>query len=300
MGATGLIFAIERFAIHDGPGIRVAVFLKGCPLRCWWCHSPESQSPEPELLLKADRCLVCGSCVPFCSHDAIGDTGDGYVTDRARCETCGDCTDACPTDARSIAGQRWSVLDLLAEIERDRPFLSRSGGGVTFSGGEPLMQPVFLGEAIDACRAAGLHTAVETSGFGSRAALAAAARADLVLFDLKILDDDRHARYTGVSNRVILENFRALASHHPAVRVRVPVIPGINDDADNLQAIGTLARSCGVERVDLLPYHSAGLAKYPRLGRDYQLPDLPSLRPEALAPVRRRLERLGLTVHIGG
>jgi pyruvate formate lyase activating enzyme len=300
MSATGIIFLIERFAIHDGPGIRVAVFLKGCPLRCSWCHSPESQSPEPELLLKVDRCIVCGTCAPFCAHDAIVQTDDGYLTHRDRCDACGDCAEACPSGARAIAGRPWSVPELLAEIEKDRVFLDRSSGGVTFSGGEPLMQPVFLGEAIEACRAAGLHTAVETSGFGSRRAIEAAARADLVLFDLKIFDDDRHRDATGVSNRIIHENFGYLAARHPAVRVRVPVIPGVNDDLDNLEAIGALARAHGIGRIDLLPYHTAGIAKYERLGRPYALPGVAPAPPGSLDPARRLLERKGLTVHIGG
>jgi pyruvate formate lyase activating enzyme len=299
-GAKGLVFLIERFAIHDGPGIRVAVFLKGCPLRCAWCHSPESQSPEPELLLKNDRCLVCGTCAPFCGHEAIIETPGGYTTDRDRCEACGECTEACPSGARVIAGRLWTVPDLVAEIEKDRIFLDESGGGVTFSGGEPLTQPVFLREAIEACKAAGLHTAVETSGFGSRQAIDAAARADLILFDLKIADDERHRQYTGVSNKTILDNFAYLAARHPALHVRVPVIPGVNDDRKNLMAIGALARAHGVKKIDLLPYHTAGIAKYERLGRPYALPDVVAQPVAALEPARRELQTLGLTVHLGG
>lgn len=298
--ASGLIFLIERFAIHDGPGIRVAVFLKGCPLRCSWCHSPESQSPEPELLLKADRCLVCGTCVPFCGHEAIIESGEGYETDRGRCEACGDCIDACPSGARVIAGRSFTVSQLLAEIEKDRVFFERSGGGVTFSGGEPLTQPVFLRAAIDACKAAGIHTAVETSGFGSETAIEAAARADLVLFDLKLFDEARHRQHTGVSNQIILRNFAWLAGRHQNIRVRIPVVPDVNDDAENLGAIGAFARAHRVTHIDLLPYHTAGIAKYERLGRRYELSHLHAPPADALAPARHQLESLGLKVRLGG
>jgi len=300
MSTTGLVFWFERFAVHDGPGIRVAVFLKGCPLQCWWCHSPESQSPRPEILLKTDRCLVCGTCVPFCRHDAITQTDDGYETNRARCEVCGECVDACPADARTLAGRPMTVRELVAEIEKDRVFLERSGGGVTFSGGEPLMQPAFLGAAIASCRAAGWHTAVETSGYGTEEAMDVAATADLVLFDLKLFDEEAHRRYTGVSNRLIHDNFLRIAASHQDVRVRVPLVPGITDGWDNLEAIARLAASAGVTRLDLLPYHTAGIAKYDRLGRAYRLSDTAPPAAESLADTRQRLERLGLDVHLGG
>jgi len=197
MAATGLVFWIARFAVHDGPGIRVTVFLKGCPLRCSWCHSPESQLPKPEIMLKNDRCLICGTCAPLCRHDAIALTDDGYDTNRERCQACGECVDACPAEARTLAGRTMTVTELVADIEKDRVFLDRSGGGVTFSGGEPLMQPDFLAEAIAACRAAGWHTAVETSGYGTPPAVAAAATADLILFDLKVHDEAQHRRASG-------------------------------------------------------------------------------------------------------
>jgi pyruvate formate lyase activating enzyme len=274
MTATGLIFSIQRFAVHDGPGIRVGVFFKGCPLRCWWCHSPESQSTKPELMLKADRCLACGACYDACPNEAVFTTPTGYDTNRDRCAGCGTCADACPTGARAIAGREFTVPELMREIDKDRVFIDRSHGGVTFSGGEPLMQWVFLGEAIDACRAAGLHTAVETSGFGTRHALAIAARADLVFFDLKLFNEDRHRWYTGVSNRIILDNFAALAANHADVRVRVPVVPGVNDDDENLSDIATFAATHGVKTIERLPYHTAGAAKYARLGRRYRLDGL--------------------------
>jgi pyruvate formate lyase activating enzyme len=298
--STGLVFLIERFAVHDGPGIRVAVFLKGCALRCAWCHSPESQSTRPELLLRRDRCIACGTCPPVCRTGAIREIHAGFETDLTRCDACGDCAAACPTDARLIAGRRMTVPELLREIERDRIFLDRSSGGVTFSGGEPLLQGAFLAEALSACRAAGFHTAVETAGFGPTAALEALDRADLVLFDLKLFDEDRHRRATGVSNRLILANFGRLTSRHRQVRARLPLIPGVNDDDENVDAIGALVASVGVRALDLLPYHTAGVAKYARMGRPYALPDTAPPAPAALAATASRLEQFGLTVHVGG
>jgi pyruvate formate lyase activating enzyme len=297
---TGLVFLIERFAVHDGPGIRVAVFLKGCALRCAWCHSPESQSTRPELLLKQDRCIACGTCLPVCKSDAIQEIDAEFETDLTRCDACGDCATACPANARVIAGRRITVQELLAEIERDRIFIDRSAGGVTFSGGEPLLQGAFLASALAACRSAGFHTAVETAGFGPTMALEALGGADLVLFDLKLFDEDRHRRATGVSNRLILANFGRLTARHRGVRARLPLIPGVNDDDENVDAIGALVASAGVAAIDLLPYHSAGIAKYSRMGRSYALPEVQPPTPAALAAARARLEHFGLSVQVGG
>ena len=300
MGATGLVFLTERFAVHDGPGIRVAVFLKGCPLRCWWCHSPESQRTKPELALKTDRCIVCGTCAPACREHAIEEAEGGYTTIRERCLACGDCTDLCPTGARAIVGREVTVPELLDEIQKDRVFVDRSSGGVTFSGGEPLMQPAFLAEAIDACRRAGLHTAVETSGYAPWSSMATALGADLVYFDLKAVDDDLHHRVTGVSNRRILENFRRAAREHQAIRPRLPLVPTVNDDDAGLDALGQLVSSAGIGDIDVLPYHTAGQAKYERLGLPYRLSALEPPSADALARACSRLEGHGLTVHIGG
>jgi pyruvate formate lyase activating enzyme len=296
---AGTVFLVSRFAIHDGPGLRLAVFLKGCPLRCLWCHSPESQARRPELLFKSDRCVRCGTCLASCRSHAIADTGAGFATDHVRCDGCGDCVDCCPTGARSLAGRTLTVPALMKTVEAERVFFGASGG-VTFSGGEPLMQPRFLSAAIDACRAAGVHVAVETSGYAAPTAADVLLGADLVLFDLKLADDARHRRATGVSNRPIRDNFRRLTRHHARVAVRVPVIPGINDDPGNLEAIARFAVRHGVPDLTLLPYHTAGRAKYARLDRPYTLEATPALPAAALLETAARLERIGLSVHIGG
>lgn len=297
----GTIFHLARFAIHDGPGIRTVVFLKGCPLRCWWCHSPEGQLAGPELLLRRDRCIRCGQCLEACPHGAIRDAGDGFDTLAAECALCGTCAAACPTGAREIAGRTVTVHELLSEIERDIVFYDQSGGGVTFSGGEPLAQAAFLEAMLEACRERAIHTAIETSGFAPVDRFqAVAALADLVLFDVKLLDDERHRRVTGVSNRTILENLARLARWHRAVRVRIPLVPGVNDAPADLDAIGRFVASLGLRAVDVLPYHTAGAAKYARLGRPYLLADAPPAAPDTVASAVRALEASGLSVHVGG
>jgi pyruvate formate lyase activating enzyme len=300
LAITGLIFAIERFAVHDGPGIRTAVFLKGCPLRCWWCHSPESQSPQPEALDRPQRCIRCRRCLEACPNDAIAEDDTGFSTRRGVCTACGACAAVCPSGAREIAGRTVTVDDLLGEIEKDRIFFDRSGGGVTFTGGEPLMQPAFLGELIAASRACGIRTAVETCGLGSWSAMAALLGADLVLYDLKLQDDTRHRWYTGVSNRPILRNLVRLAGCHPAVRVRVPLVPGINDDSENLTALAQFVAAIGLADVDVLPYHTTGVDKYRRLGRTFSLSGLEPPTGDALVHARMHIEQFGLTVHLGG
>lgn len=300
MCATGTIFQIERFALHDGPGIRTTVFLKGCAMRCWWCHSPESQSIGPEPFPRPERCIHCGECLNACTHGALQDTADGVDTLREMCEVCGDCVVACPSGSRDLVGWKITVAELLAEVERDTAFHDRSGGGVTFSGGEPLLQPRFLGEAIGACRARGIHTAVETAGFVPWHSVEVAAAADLVLYDLKLLDEEKHRKYTGVSNRPILSNLARLLATGTNVRVRVPLVPGINDALTDLDALGRALAGLGVRDVDLLPYHTAGLAKYARLGRTPLLPETQAPDAVQVSVACDRLEIAGLSVHVGG
>ena len=298
---TGVVFRIARFAVHDGPGIRTTVFLKGCPLRCWWCHSPESQSPLPELALRPERCLACGTCLPFCPRQAIGIDGTSFITDRERCEACGACADACPAGAREIVGTRWTPDQLLAEIEKDVLFYDESGGGVTFSGGEPTMQSEFLIAMLTQCRARRIHTVVDTCGLAPEATFRAiAGLADLFLFDLKAMDDRLHREVTGASNARILANLSMLGELGRNVRVRFPLIPGINDDEGHVLALGRFVRLVGVTHVDVLPYHRAGIAKYVRFGVEYRLPDAVPPPPERVDEVVAALRACGLQVQIGG
>jgi len=298
---TGTVFRIARYGVHDGPGIRTTVFLKGCPLRCWWCHSPESQSAEPELMVQAERCVKCGTCMPVCPSEAIRPEEGSFRTVRALCEACGTCARACPSGAREIVGTTFTVDELMAEIEKDVVFFDESGGGVTFSGGEPLMQADFLDEALRRCQAIRIHTAVDTCGLAnSDVLLRISQNTDLFLYDLKLMDEARHREVTGASNELIIENLKMLARLRGNIRVRFPLIPAINDDAENVRALGALVSSLGITRVDVLPYHRAGLAKYIRLDEEYRLPDTDPPSAGDVAEVVAILEQYQLRVQVGG
>lgn len=298
---TGYVFRIERFAVHDGPGIRTTVFLKGCPLRCWWCHSPESQSMQPELMLREDRCIRCGACIDRCQLGAISQADGLPVVDQALCLRCGDCADGCPTGARQQSGSVMSESRVLREVERDTIFYDQSGGGVTFSGGEPMMQAEFLVALLDACRRRRIHTAVDTCGMAPADVLHRVAdRTDLILFDLKHLDDGPHRRATGSSNGQILANLEALAARRANVIARVPLVPGVNDDADHINRLGRFVADLGLSRIDVLPYHRAGTGKYAALGRgglsDGAAPPSTDVRTQVV----RILAGCGLQAAVGG
>jgi pyruvate formate lyase activating enzyme len=298
----GVIFDVKKFSIHDGPGIRTTVFFNGCPLSCWWCHNPESQALEPEMTFWENRCIRCRACLAVCAQDAISWNGNGVSTDGQKCTLCGACVKACYAQARQIAGRETTVAQVMAEIEQDIAFYDESGGGVTFSGGEPLLQQGFLLALLVACKAKEIHTAVDTCGFAPWQTLNnIREHVDLFLYDLKLIDDARHQKFTGVSNELILENLQALSQRGHNIVLRVPIVPGINDDDENIRQTGTFAAALPcVERVDLLPYHHAGTAKYERLNKVYELPEIRPPSDERMAGIARILKEFGLPVKIGG
>ncbi|RPJ73549.1 MAG: glycyl-radical enzyme activating protein [Acidobacteria bacterium] len=297
----GTVLRFERFAIHNGPGIRTTVFLKGCPLRCAWCHSPESQQLEPEFMPQPERCIECRACTGACPHHAVVPAATADSVAPEVCTVCGECVAACPTGARELVGEVFTVPQLMARIERDRIFYDESNGGVTFSGGEPLMQPAFLHEMVIRCRMSAIHVAVDTCGHADASALLdVAPDTDLFLFDLKVMDEERHRALTGASNVRILQNLERLAAEHPNVLVRFPLIPGVNDDDRNVHAMGAFLASLRLTRVDVLPYHRAGIAKHDRLQRAYPLPDTQPPSADQVTRVVRLLESCGLIVRRGG
>ena len=300
---TGIVFDLKRYAIHDGPGIRTTAFLKGCPLDCLWCHNPEGKDPRPVLSFVEARCLSCGACAAACPEGAIDFSPGGLPkTDREVCTACGACVKVCPTGAREIIGRRYTPRELIEELLRDRPFFEASGGGVTFSGGEPLAQAEFLRQCLILARRQGLHTALDTSGYAQKDLVLEMGRlSDLVLYDLKDMDEERHLKNTGVPLAPILENLLALAEAGIPLWIRIPVIPGINDGPETIRAyVNFLSRLPRKPPVFLLPYHAIGKEKYRRLGLPYRLDGLkpPSrARMEELAQV---FSKAGLEVHIGG
>jgi pyruvate formate lyase activating enzyme len=298
----GVVFDIQRYSTRDGPGIRTTVFLKGCPASCPWCHNPESWSTAPQVMVLERRCLGCGTCLEVCPHGALTHAGARPGDNGGPCTLCGTCIEACPPDARHLAGREMDVDEVLAEVLRDRVFYEESDGGVTFSGGEPLLQHAFLTEALSACRAAGLHTAVDTSGYAPQAhLLALAPLVDLFLYDLKLMDAERHRALIGVPNAPILDNLRALGAVHGAIRVRIPIVPGFNDDEADLEAAARFASGVpGVQAVELLPYHRAGAQKFERLGRSYRLADVASPPRERVEQLAELFRAQGLATTTGG
>jgi pyruvate formate lyase activating enzyme len=277
---TGVTFNLQGFSTEDGPGIRTTVFMKGCGLRCAWCHNPEGLRPEPDLMWYDVRCIGARDCLAACPKDALSLSPNGMRIDRVSCDLCGRCAQACPAAALELIGRAWTADELLAEILKDAVFYETSGGGVTFSGGEPMLQADFLAELLPRCKDAGLHVALDTCGAVPwRQYERVLPSVALVLLDLKVMDPSQHRAATGVDNVLILQNARWLAAAGMPLWIRTPVIPGYTDDAANVAAIGRFIRDelPTVERWDLLPYTNLGRPKYHRLDLTYTLDEAPLL-----------------------
>ena len=299
---SGLYFAIKRYALHDGPNIRTTIFFKGCPLRCFWCHNPEGIDPRPTVVYVADRCIGCGACVDACPEGALRLEAEGVQRDQERCQVRLDCVATCPALAQEAVGWRAGTEEVMATIVKDMPFYDRSGGGVTFSGGEPLLQPEALLALLHQCGRLGIHRSLDTTGHADPAALAeAAAETDLILYDCKHMDSAAHRRHTGVGNELIQANLEMLASCQVEVRLRLPLVAGVNDDLDNLRATARRASELtNVTGIDILPYHHSASGKYRKLGLAtaagrQHIPD-----QQSIARASEVFTAAGLAVSIGG
>jgi len=301
---SGLIFDVKRFAVHDGPGIRTTIFFKGCPLNCLWCHNPESVDRRPEIITRSARCAACYSCVAVCPKKALS-PGPGrgpVVIDRKKCDLCGKCVEACAYEALQIVGRRATVASLADEAERDRAFYEQSGGGVTLSGGEPLAQPAFALALLEELKSRRLSAVLDTCGQAKSDVLErAVALSDLILYDLKLMDSEAHRRFTKAGNGLILENLRRLDRLGKPIRVRIPLVVGVNDGEENISAsIVFLKTLSSVQRVDLLKYHKGGQEKYRNLDKEssFRLFEPPS--DERLEDIRRTFAGSGFNVSFGG
>ena len=300
-----LLFDLKRYALHDGPGIRTTLFLKGCPLRCVWCHNPESWSSNRQRLYKQVKCIGCSSCVEACPEGALKLTPEGIRPTGRPCILCGSCAEACPALAMEICGREWPMDELMAEVEKERSIMLDSGGGVTLSGGEPLLHPSYTLELLEELGRRGFHRAVDTTLFASPDTVrSVAASTDLFLVDLKTMDSDVHRRYTGVPNERILDNLRLVASLDKPYWIRIPLIAEVNAGEENIAATAAFLTSLDrrPEEVDLLPYHDIGKGKHERMGTTYNPAGLSLSAPskEDQARCVSQLQAAGLTVKIGG
>ncbi len=303
MENTGFIFDTKKFAINDGPGIRTTIFFKGCSLNCQWCHNPESISAKPQKMFNINKCITCGECVTACQSDAISLATGKIVFDNELCNLSGACAEACPTGAIEMVGRTATVAELMEIIEKDRIFYDQSEGGVTFSGGEVLLQPNFLIELLDTCKKEHIHRTLDTTGnVASDILLEVAKRVDLFLYDLKMIDCEKHQKYCGVSNTLILDNLKKLSKQGAHIIIRIPFINGVNSDDVNIEATAKFVAALEGEKklVNLLPFHKVAEKKSERLGKHCDLSKMAEPTPEELSHAVSIFAKHGVTAKIGG
>ncbi len=296
----GIIFDIKRYSIHDGPGLRTAVFFKGCPLRCLWCHNPESQKLKPQIVWYENRCMGCLDCYNACSFNAI-DIKDAISIAEDRCTLCGDCIKACSTGALEIIGKEYEVGELVKEILKDELFFE-NGGGVTISGGEPFVQYEFLLALLKRLKEEKLHIALDTTGYSKEEELIETIQyVSLFLYDLKLMDSKKHKRYTGVENEMILNNLEALDKNSAKIAIRIPIIPTINDDNKNIKETAEfLSKLNNIDSVDLLPFHNMMADKYKRLKIPFLVGNIKKPTDEKMNDLKDFFKSYGFKVNIGG
>jgi len=302
MSAEATVFDIQKFSIHDGPGIRTIIFLKGCSLRCQWCANPESNNRDPEMLCYPDKCIGCGRCVKQCPANAIENVGGTVTFIPSLCENCLKCTKVCPPQARKVSGIAMSAEDVCKEVEKDNIFYESSGGGITFSGGEPFLWPDFVRELSVMVKSQGFNVVAETCGYYPEENFEIVKDViDLILFDIKFIDEKKHIHYCGASNKQILSNFITALEHAPLI-VRMPVIPDINDSLDDLSAAIDFfsAYKDRIKEINLLPYHNLGISKFDALRRPYLLKNIRVPLKEELEEIRSMFEKEGYCARIEG
>lgn len=302
--AKPMIFDIKRYSINDGPGVRVTLFFKGCPLSCKWCHNPESQSFENEKLFFKNKCIGCFSCIEVCPENALtSHTEQGIVTDMSKCTVCGKCTEVCPTTAMQMAGRAFDIEEIKSVLEKELDLMKSSGGGVTFSGGEPLMFSEELIEVEKFCNKLGIHCAVDTSGFvRSEIVEKVLPHTDLFLYDLKLMDSRKHKDFTGFGTELILQNLKIIAASGIPFQIRIPLIEGVNTDDENIEATINFLNELPAkpQLVGLLPYHDIAFVKYERLGKIYEDSGLKEPSEETLEKITSIFKAAGFKVRIGG
>lgn len=297
---TGLLMDVKRFAVHDGPGVRTTLFLKGCPLRCVWCHNPEGISPRPETAYYAHKCMNCGECARVCPSGAQRMDAGGHIFEREMCVACGACEGACLGEAMKLFGRTVTVDEAESIALEDRAFYDHSGGGVTVSGGEPLLQADFVRALFARLKGQGVHTAADTCGNVPWAAFESVLPfTDLFLFDVKHIDSAAHRALTGAGNERILDNLRRLSDAGARIEIRMPLVPGANDGTDTLERIGALLGGLNVETMRVLPYHALARSKYAALGKPDTMPDVPSPDDGAIARAVTALRAHGVNAVSG-